>query len=66
VKASYFEKKYGVDPLTRFAGPLQEIVDEGVMKIAGDDITLNREGMLQVDRLLHGFFLERHRDARYT
>jgi oxygen-independent coproporphyrinogen-3 oxidase len=66
VKASYFEKKYGVDPLTRFAGPLQEIVDEGVMKIAGDDITLNREGILQVDRLLHGFFLERHRDARYT
>ena len=27
---------------------------------------LNREGLLQADRLVHGFFLPEHRDARYA
>ena len=27
---------------------------------------LNREGLLQVDRLLHEFFLPEHRNARYA
>ncbi|MEM8955247.1 MAG: coproporphyrinogen-III oxidase family protein [Verrucomicrobiota bacterium] len=66
VKASYFEEKYGVDPLQKFAEALEETVREGFMEIDGDEIRLNREGMLQVDRLLHGFFLDHHRDARYT
>ncbi|MEM7146145.1 MAG: coproporphyrinogen-III oxidase family protein [Verrucomicrobiota bacterium] len=66
VSARYFEEKYGVDPLQRFAEPLEKLVSDGYMMIEGDEIRLNREGMLQVDRLLHGFFLDHHRDARYT
>ena len=31
-----------------------------------DDVRLNRDGLLQVDRLLHEFFLPEHRNARYT
>jgi oxygen-independent coproporphyrinogen-3 oxidase len=29
-------------------------------------LRLNRDGLLQVDRLLHEFFLPQHRNARYT
>ena len=32
----------------------------------GDVIRLNREGLLQVDRLLHEFFLPQHRNVRYA
>jgi oxygen-independent coproporphyrinogen-3 oxidase len=34
--------------------------------VEGDAIILSREGLMQVDRLLHEFFLPQHRDARYT
>ena len=32
----------------------------------GDSVQLNREGLLQVDKLLHEFFLPEHRNARYA
>lgn len=63
---SYFEKKYGVKPAERFAAQLKQLDEQGYMKVEGDTITVSRAGMLQVDRLLHGFFLDHHRDARYT
>ena len=59
-------EKYGIDPIKRFSKELAEIESEGFLTVDGDVITLNREGLLQVDRLLHGFFLNHHRDARYT
>lgn len=59
-------EKYGIDPLERFSGHLAWLESEGYLSIAGDTLTLSREGLLQVDRLLHGFFLNQHRDARYT
>jgi len=34
--------------------------------VDGDAIRLNREGLLQVDRLLHEFFLPQHRNVRYA
>lgn len=63
---SYFREKYGIDPAVRFAGELKGLEDEGYFNLAGDEITISRDGMLQIDRLLHRFFLEKHRDARYT
>jgi oxygen-independent coproporphyrinogen-3 oxidase len=66
VSADYFSKKFGVDPRVRFAAPLKTICDWGFAKIDGDTISLNREGLLQVDRLLHEFFLPEHRNARYA
>ena len=50
----------------RFSKPLQTICDWGFAKIDGDTIGINREGLLQVDRLLHEFFLPEHRNARYA
>ncbi len=63
---SYFEKKYGVKPAERFSAQLKQLNEQGYMSVDGDTITVSREGLLQVDRLLHGFFLDHHRDARYT
>ncbi len=62
----YFKNKFGVDVRQRFAQPLQTIHDWGFGGIEGDHIVLNREGLLQVDRLLHEFFLPEHRNARYA
>ncbi|MBC8002572.1 MAG: coproporphyrinogen III oxidase family protein [Opitutaceae bacterium] len=66
VSARYFTDKFGIDPLVRFAQPLRTICDWGFGKVEGDRISLNRDGLLQVDRLLHEFFLPEHRNARYA
>lgn len=66
VSAAYFERKFGVDPRQRFAVPLQTIRDWGFGGVDGDVISLNRNGLLQVDRLLHEFFLPEHKGVRYA
>jgi len=63
---SYFRNKFGVDPETRFAEALQRLKDWDFLTIDGDQVLLNREGLLQVDRLLHEFFLPQHRTNRYV
>jgi oxygen-independent coproporphyrinogen III oxidase len=66
VAASYFIEKFGFDPRVEFAAPLSQIAAAGLGAVQGDAITLNRNGLMQVDRLLHDFFLPHHRNARYT
>ena len=66
VSLNYFEKKFGVNPQQRFAEPLRRIKEWGYLNIEGDIVRINREGLLQVDRLLHEFFLPEHRNARYA
>jgi oxygen-independent coproporphyrinogen-3 oxidase len=62
----YFNQKFSTDVLRRFAIPLQTLKDWGFLTIEGDSIILDREGLLQVDRLLHEFFLPEHKNARYA
>ena len=62
----YFQKKFGVDVRQRFAQPLRVLHDWGFGEVEGDSVVLNREGLLQVDRLLHEFFLPEHKNARYA
>jgi oxygen-independent coproporphyrinogen-3 oxidase len=62
----YFNEKFSTEVLKRFATPLQTLKDWGFLTIEGDSIILNREGLLQVDRLLHEFFLPEHKNARYA
>jgi oxygen-independent coproporphyrinogen-3 oxidase len=64
--AAYYQAKFGVDPRIRFAQPLRTLEGWGFARIEGDSITLNRQGLLQVDRLLHEFFLPEHRNTRYA
>jgi len=66
VSRAYFQQKFGIEPVEHFAQPLQRLKDWGFLSIEGDQILLNREGLLQVDRLLHEFFLPEHRNARYA
>ncbi len=66
VSRSYFQNKFGADPCERFREPMQRLKDWGFLTVPGDQILLNREALLQVDRLLHEFFLPEHRNARYA
>jgi oxygen-independent coproporphyrinogen-3 oxidase len=66
VSRAYFQKKFGVDLCERFAKPIQLLSDWGFLSVQGDRVLLKREGLLQVDRLLHEFFLPEHRNARYA
>ena len=66
VSRDYFTKKFGADPATRFAEPLQRLKDWGFLSVEGDSLLMNREGLLQIDKLLHEFFLPEHRGARYA
>ena len=61
VESAYFAKKFGVDVVQRFAEPLDSLMEEGFAQVADGAIQLHREGLLQVDRLLHRFFLPVHR-----
>ncbi len=66
VRADYFTHKFGTDPRTQFAQPLAKLKQWGFLEYAGDWIRITREGLLQVDRLLHEFFKPEHRGARYA
>ncbi|NBC11582.1 MAG: radical SAM protein [Planctomycetes bacterium] len=61
-----FIEKFGVDPFERWAGILREYEQRGYLRIEGDELILDRQSLLQVDRLLHAFFLPKHRDVRYA
>ena len=66
VHRAYFQSKFGVDIQQRFADSLSELQDQGFLALDENSLRLNRDGLLQVDRLLHEFFLPQHRNARYT
>ena len=66
VESAYFQGKFGVDVERRFEEPLQNLKDRGFLATAHGKLLLNRDGLLQVDRLLHDFFLPKHRTARYA
>ncbi len=66
VYKTYFRDKFGVEIEQRFAEPLNELRDQGFLSIDQNSLRLNRDGLLQVDKLLHGFFLPQHRNARYA
>lgn len=66
VSAEKFAGKFGVDPREQFARPLATLKDWGFLTNGGDRIGLTRDGLLQVDRLLHQFFKPEHETGRYA
>ena len=66
VSREYFQTKFGVDPKERFLQGLHKLQDQGFLDFDNGSLQLNREGLLQVDKLLHEFFLPEHRNARYA
>ncbi len=66
VDSGYFARKFAVDPLVRFRPQLDALVAAGHLAIDGTRLTLTRQALLQVDSLLHAFFLPQHANARYA
>jgi oxygen-independent coproporphyrinogen-3 oxidase len=62
----YFREKFGEDILARFGEGFSLLERRGLAEVSDEAIVLNREGLLRIDSLLHGFFLEQHKNARYT
>ncbi len=66
VRADYFTEKFGSDPRETFAAPLTTLKEWGFLSESQGTLRINREGLLQVDKLLHEFFKPEHRGTRYA
>jgi len=66
ISRAYFQHKFGVDVLARFAEPVARLESQGALTVEEDWLRLTRAGLLEVDRLVHEFFLPEHRTARYA
>ena len=66
ISREYFRRKFGVDLLSRFEQPVSQLKSWGALVVDGDWLRLTRDGLLQVDRLVHEFFLPEHKTARYA
>jgi len=64
VPRDYFKQKFNIDPAERYAALLRSYESEDCVNVTDGHIELTRHGLLQVDRLLHGFFLSKHRTDR--
>ena len=66
-RPSYFQAKYGVDILERFAEPFDSLAADGYLNTQViDSVSLSRDGLLRVDVLLKRFFKPEHAGIRYT
>ena len=63
VHAAYFRDKFGIQIQERFRGPFSKLRNLGYLTADRDSLLLSRDGLLQVDRLLHEFFQPEHRLA---
>ncbi len=66
VDTAYFQNKFAVNVLERFAQPLRGLQEQNLLSFGDDHLRLSRDGLLQVDKLLQQFFLPEHRNARYA
>lgn len=66
IEAAYFRDKFGVAIAERFAGPLAHFAALGLLAFDDRGVTLTRDGLLQVDRLLPAFYLPEHQGLRYS
>ena len=66
VHLNYFREKFGEDVEARFEGVLTSLEKRDFLERGEDELRLTRQGLLQVDTLLHDFFLEKHQGGRYA
>ncbi len=66
VNLDYFKKKFNEDIARRFSNTLQLLKNDGYLTYSVNSIKLSRDGLLQIDRLIHEFFLAEHQNARYA
>jgi len=63
---AYFDKKFNTNVREKFAAPIAQIAAWGYFARNDEQLELTREGLLEVDRLLHEFFLPIHVNKRYA
>ncbi len=66
IRRDWFRDRHGVDVMARFAVPLAEMQQRGWLEANGDGVTMTREGLLRVDRLVRAFYLPEHAGIRYS
>lgn len=66
IDPNYFLKKFGINVSEKFEIPLQRMREQGYLKQGEAPLRLTRPGLLEIDRLLHSFFLPQHRNVRYA
>jgi oxygen-independent coproporphyrinogen-3 oxidase len=66
IDLAYFHGKFGSNLRQDFAGPLDELVREGLAETLDGEVRLTRPGLLRVDSLLPRFFESPFRSVRYT
>lgn len=66
ISREYFQRKFGMDVLTHFPEAVARLQSWGALVVDGDWLRLTRDGLLQVDRMVHEFFLPEHQTARYA
>lgn len=64
VDLNYFAEKFGANLQERFEDQFSGLADEGLLHLEAGEVKLTRDGLLCVDNLLHGFFLQQHRDSK--
>jgi oxygen-independent coproporphyrinogen-3 oxidase len=63
---AYFQDKFSMDILAEFSSVWKELADAGNVTLGSEGVTVTRQGLLQVDRLLPVFFDPQYRGTRYT
>lgn len=66
IQVDYFADKFDVNIVEEFAGQYGQLRDNGMLDFDKEQVTLTRDGLLQVDQLLPLFYDEHYRNARYT
>ncbi len=66
INAATYRQKFGVEILQQFSEAFSNQQKAGFLTVDGDQITLTRKGLLQVDSLLPEYFEKEHRAVRYT
>lgn len=66
LSAGPFQEKFGVNIIEEFSEAFSNQQAAGYLQVNGDQVTLTRKGLLQVDSLLPEYFEEEHRAVRYT
>jgi len=64
--AQYFRDKFDEDILESWSDVWAGHVEDGMVQIEGDRISLTRDGLLHADALLPPFFEEQYQGVRYT
>ena len=66
VQLDYFREKFGEDVEVRFEDVLTRMEKRDFLDRGENELRLTRDGLLQIDTLLHDFFLDKHQGARYA